>query len=95
LTDLLHGVRRTADASALWDSIAAKASVVLGGGRCRLEAAQTSPDGQYLAACSEVRSKMGRSVQHVGLIYSFSHNEIVGRLALGKRSAKGWTRAEG
>lgn len=91
LTDLLYGMRRTADASDLWDSIAAKASASLGGGRWRLEAAQTSPDGRHLAVCSEVRSLLGRSVQQAGLLYSFSDDQIVGRIALGKRSPTGWT----
>jgi hypothetical protein len=93
LTDLLYGMRRTADASDLWDSIAAKASATLGGGRWRLEAAQTSPDGRHLAVCSEVRSLLGRSVQQAGLLYSFSEDQIVGRIALGKRSPTGWITA--
>ena len=90
LTDLLYGMRRTADASDLWDSIAAKASATLGGGRWRLEAAQTSPDGRHLAVCSEVRSLLGRSIQQAGLLYSFSDDQIVGRITLGKRSPTGW-----
>lgn len=90
LTDLLYGMRRTADASDLWDSIAAKASATLGGGRWRLEAAQTSPDGRHLAVCSEVRSLLGKSVQQAGLLYSFSDDQIVGRITVGKRSPTGW-----
>ena len=93
LTDLLYGMRRTADASDLWETIAAKASTALGGGRCRLEAAQTSPDGRHLAVCSEVRSLFGRSVQQAGLIYSFSDDQIIGRIAVGTRSPRGWTTA--
>jgi hypothetical protein len=93
LRDLLYGFRRTADASDLWESIAAKASVALGGGRCRLEAAQTSPDGRHLAVCSEVRSFLGRSVRQAGLLYSFRDDQIIGRIALGKRSPDGWTNA--
>mgnify|MGYP002399765810 CR=1 FL=1 len=91
LSELLYGMRRTADASDLWESIAAKASAALGGGRCRLEAAQTSPDGRHLAVCSEVRSLRGRSVQQAGLIYSFSDDQIIGRIAIGTRSPNGWT----
>lgn len=93
LTDLLYGMRRTADASDLWEAIAAKASAALGGGRCRLEAAQTSPDGRHLAVCSEVRSFLGRSVHQAGLLYSFGDDQIIGRIALGKRSPTGWTDA--
>jgi hypothetical protein len=90
LSELLYGMRRTADASDLWESIAAKASAALGGGQCRLEAAQTSPDGRHLAVCSEVRSRRGRSVQQAGLIYSFSDDQIIGRIAIGTRSPTGW-----
>ncbi len=93
LTDLLYGMRRTADAADLWEAIAAKASVALGGGRCRLEAAQTSPDGRHLAVCSEVRSFLGKSVHQAGLLYSFGDDQIIGRIALGKRSPTGWTDA--
>jgi SNF2-related domain/Helicase conserved C-terminal domain len=95
LADLLYGMRRTADAFDLWETIAAKASAALGGGRCRLEAAQTSPDGRHLAVCSEVRSLFGRSVQQAGLIYSFSDDQIIGRIAVGTRSPRGWTTAAG
>ena len=90
LSELLYGMRRTADASDLWELIAAKTSAALGGGQCRLEAAQTSPDGRHLAVCSEVRSRRGRSVQQAGLIYSFSDDQIIGRIAIGTRSPTGW-----
>jgi len=90
LLDLLYGVRRTGDASNLWETIAAKGSVALGGGRCRLEAAQTSPDGRHLAVCSEVRGFFGISVHKAGFLYSFDGDQIVGRIALGRRSPTGW-----
>jgi superfamily II DNA or RNA helicase len=46
LGDLLHGVRRTADAPDHWESIAAKTSTALHGNRCRVETARVSPDIQ-------------------------------------------------
>lgn len=93
LSDLLYGVRRSADASDRWEAIAAKASAALGGGRCRLEAAQASPDGRHLAICSEVRTRLGLTVQRAGLLYSVNDNEIVGQIALGTRTPNGWTSA--
>ena len=93
LSDLLLGGRRSSDASDLWDAIAAKASIALGGGRCRLEAAQASPDGRHVAVCSEVRTLLGLTTQQAGLLYSVNNDEIVGRIALGKRTPNGWTDA--
>lgn len=94
LSDLLYGLRRTADGSDLWETIAAKASAALGRGRCRLEAAQTSPDGRHLAVCSEVRTFLGFKVHQAGLLYSVNDDEIVGHIALGKRTPGGWTEAQ-
>jgi hypothetical protein len=93
LSDLLYGLRRSSDGSDLWDTIAAKASAALGGGRCRLEAAQTSPDGRHLAVCSEVRTFLGLKVHQAGLLYSVNDNEIIGHIAVGKRTSSGWTEA--
>jgi hypothetical protein len=59
LGDLLHGVRRTADASDRWEDIAAKTSTALRGSRCRVETARASPDKRHLAICSEVRTLLG------------------------------------
>lgn len=91
LSDLLGGLRRTEDAPNLWATIAAKASAALGGSRCRLEAAQSSPDGQHLAVCSEVRRFLGFKVHQAGMIYSVNDNQIIGHVALGKRTQNGWT----
>jgi hypothetical protein len=95
LSDLLYGLRRTADGSDLWETIAAKASAALGRGRCRLEAAQTSPDGRHLAVCSEVRTFLGLKVHQAGILYSVNDDEIIGHFALGKRTPGGWIEAQG
>lgn len=94
LGDLLHGLRRTADASNRWEGVAAKASAALRK-RCRVETAQVSPDKRHLAICSEVRSLLGLRVQHAGLLYSIEDDSIVGRIAFGRRTGKGWIAAEG
>jgi superfamily II DNA or RNA helicase len=92
LGDLLHGVRRTADAPDRWEDIASKASTALRT-RCRVETAHVSPDKRHLAICSEVRTLLGLRVQQAGLLYSIEDGSIVGRIAMGKRTAKGWVAA--
>ncbi len=93
LGDLLHGVQRTADASDRWDDIASKTSTALRGSRCRVQTAHVSPDKRHLAICSEVRTLLGLRVQQAGLLYCIEDGSIVGRIAMGKRTSKGWVRA--
>jgi hypothetical protein len=95
LGDLLHGVRRTADAPDRWEDIASKASTALRGSRCRIETAHVSPDKRHLAICSEVRTLLGLRVHQAGMLYSIEDGAIVGRIAMGKRTPKGWIRAAG
>lgn len=90
LGDLLHGMRRTTDAADRWDEIASRASSALHGTRCRVETAQLSPDGRHVAICSEIRTLLGLRVHRAGLLYSIEDGSIVGRIARGKRTAKGW-----
>jgi hypothetical protein len=90
LADLLHGVRHNVDAFDRWEEIGSKATNALGSGRCRVEAAYVSPDKRHLAVCSEVRTLLGLRVQQAGLLYSIQDNSIVGRIAMGKRTQKGW-----
>jgi hypothetical protein len=89
LADLVHGVRRTADVPERWEEVASKASALLRS-RCRVETAHVSPDKRYLAICLEVRTLLGLRVQQAGLLYSMEDGAIVGRIAVGKRTAKGW-----
>jgi hypothetical protein len=95
LTDLLQGVRRTADAPDRWEDIAFKASTALRGSRCRVETAHVSPDKRHLAICSEVRTMLGFRVHQAGMLYSIEDAAIVGRIAMGKRTPKGWIGAPG
>jgi hypothetical protein len=90
LWDLLNGMRRTADARDQWDEIASKASTALRGSRCQVETAHESPDGRHLAICSEVRTLLGLRVHQAGLLYSVEDRSIIGRIAMGKRTPKGW-----
>ena len=93
LVDLLHGLRRTADAPDRWEDIAFKASTALRGSRCRVETAHVSPDKRHLAICSEVRTMLGFRVHQAGMLYSVEDGSIVGRIAMGKRTPKGWIEA--
>ena len=95
LGDLLHGVRRTADAADRWEDVAFKASTALRGSRCRVETAHVSPDKRHLAICSEVRTLLGLRVHQAGMLYSMEDGAIVGRIAMGKRTPKGWIGAAG
>jgi hypothetical protein len=95
LGDLLHGVRRTADAPDRWNDIASKTSSALRGSRCRVETAHVSPDKRHLAICSEVRTLLGFRVHQAGLLYSIEEEAIVGRIAIGKRTPSGWIGVRG
>ena len=92
LVELLQGCKRTADEPKLWDHIAAKASDALRS-KCRVETAHFSPDHKHLAVCSEVRSFLGLRVHQAGLVYSIGDEAIVGHIAIGKRTPKGWVDA--
>jgi hypothetical protein len=67
-----------------------KASTALRGSACRVQTAYASPDRRHLAICSEVRTLLGLRVRQAGLLYSIEDGSIVGRIAMGKRTAKGW-----
>ena len=43
LTEMLDGIRRTADERLLWDNVAGRVTAALKGGRCRVESAVLSP----------------------------------------------------
>jgi hypothetical protein len=91
LADLLCGLSRTADQRDLWEVIATKASNALHGRRCKIESARSSVDRRYLAVCCEIRTLLGLRLHYAGLLYSIEDASIIGRIALGKRTPKGWT----
>jgi hypothetical protein len=93
LGDLLHGIRRSADVTDRWPEIASHASAALRGSRCHIEAAHVSPDKRHVAICSQVRTLLGLRVQQAGMLYSMQDGSIVGRIAIGKRTPKGWISA--
>lgn len=91
LVELLVGHQRTADGQEHWAAIAAKVSDALDISRVRVESTKIAADGSHLAVCCEVKKFLGLQVQHVGLVFSTRDQAIVGRIAVGKRSAAGWT----
>ncbi len=88
--ELLNGVRRSSHGEASWQVISLKASGAVKSGKCRIEAAEFSPNGQHLAICAEIKSLLGLRVQHAAMLYSLKRNAIVGRVAIGKRDRAGW-----
>ena len=91
LVELLDGSLHDAEERDTWDGAAARLAEALGGGRCRIKAATQSPTGEHLAISCDVRTLLGLRVSHVGAIYALGRKTIIGRVARGKRSAKGWT----
>jgi len=89
LVNLLDGVQRKADRSELWPRILAHASDSLSG-RCRIEGAQSSPDGYHLAVAVETRNWLGLRPRQAGLLYSIRDDAIVGRIVIGRRETTGW-----
>jgi hypothetical protein len=85
---LLLGTRRTADSGDRWEEIRLKTSNAVSSGRCRIEAAELSPDGKRIAVCAEVKTMLGLRTQHAGMLYSLEQSAILGRIALVKRDAK-------
>jgi hypothetical protein len=91
LVDLLDGIKRTTDQLLLWDEILVKASNLGLKGRSHIESAATSPSGQHLAVCVEIRTLFGLRVYQAGIVYSIGDHSVVGRLVQGRRTAAGWS----
>ncbi|MBF0398326.1 MAG: DEAD/DEAH box helicase [Desulfobacterales bacterium] len=92
LIELLNGIKRTSDAQELWNILATKVASEYGKGRSRVEFAALSPTKNHIAACVEVRTLFGLRVHHLGLVYSIEDQCIVGRIAKGRRTSKGWVK---
>jgi hypothetical protein len=91
LVDLLNGIKRTAEAPEQWDIVTTQVAAAVGRGRCRVEAAQLSPDRRHLAVCAEIRTRFGFRVHQAGLVFSIGDHSVVGRVAQGRRSSAGWS----
>ncbi|MFA5945734.1 MAG: SNF2-related protein [Patescibacteria group bacterium] len=90
LVRLLGGIQRTSEEQESWKEIAEKATLAIGGGNCEVESAQLSPNGQCVAACIQVKTRLGLKTRQVGLLYSKPDKNIVGRVSSGKRQTDGF-----
>jgi len=86
LIELLSGVRRTADRTDLWETIAARIAPQFGRGTCRVEFAVISPDRNHLALSIEVKTLLGLRTRNVGCIYQIGDAAVIGEIVQGKRS---------
>jgi hypothetical protein len=89
LTEMLHGVSDVADRQGEWRTIEEQLAKEFGG-RCRVEAAQVSPDGHLLAFCAEQRTLLGFRIRHIGGLFSLTKRAFLGRIAIGKRTDGRW-----
>lgn len=89
LVELLNHTVLPTDANDAWPRIAERASSVFRG-RYRIEAARLSPDKQHLVVSAEVKTLLGFWVQHIGFVYAISSDQILGQIAVGKRSNGAW-----
>ncbi len=78
------------DQPQLWHLIEQKAVSAMAGGKCRVEAAILSPDGENLAVAMEVRTLLGFRVNHGGFVFNMKDKAVVGRSVRGKRGVDGW-----
>lgn len=90
LVELLDGFLHSADEHPAWDDATTRITTVLRGGRCHIVAAVRSPTGKHLAISCEVRTFLGLRVSYVGAVYALGERTIIGRIARGKRSLRGW-----
>lgn len=89
LAELLDGVKRKTDGQEMWAQLAMLASPLVGGGKCTVEAAVLSEDGQQLIACIHVRTWLIK-VRHAGVFFSVKDRAVVGRVRIGRRDGGAW-----
>ncbi|ESX23530.1 hypothetical protein X767_14600 [Mesorhizobium sp. LSJC264A00] len=73
-----------------WDALTKQLAAAMGGGRCKIIAATLSGTTEILAARAEQRTYLGLKTTHVGVLFDLRQGAIVGRIATGKPTAKGW-----
>lgn len=88
MQELLSGTRRTADRLDQWEEMSAPVSRALKDQKCRIYAAQISPDARRLALCGEVKTLLGLRTRTAGMLLSLDDRAIVGRVVIVKRDVK-------
>jgi hypothetical protein len=91
LADLLDGSKQTADRTDLWELIASRLNTGVKG-KIHTTSATTSPTGKRLAVVADARVFFGIRVTTLGFIYEIGETSIVGAIAKGRHTAKGWER---
>jgi hypothetical protein len=90
LAQLLEGVRHDQDGQEFWEGIVVKASALAGKGKWRILGAVFSPAHKKLAVVTEIRTLLGLKVRYAGFVFDRSSGNVLGRIAVGKRDARGW-----
>ena len=89
LVNLLNGLTRKTDKSETWSGITANVTEILDG-RAEIQASVSSPNGDHLAVCVEIKNWLGLKTRQGGFLYAFRDRAPVGRIVLGKRGGDGW-----
>jgi len=93
LAEMLNAARQAGDRRQDWAAIASLAASRRNG-RFSVESAQQSPAGSKLAVCVEQKTLLGLRTRQLGFLYSVAERAIVGRVTVGKRNNKVWSRAD-
>jgi hypothetical protein len=91
LDELLGGTKQTADRTDLWELIASRLSAAVKG-KIHTTSATISPAGKRLAVVADAKVFFGIRVTAVGFVYDIDQTSVVGAIAKGRRTAKGWER---
>jgi hypothetical protein len=91
LAEILEGSRQTADRTDLWELIASRLNAAVKGNIHTISAA-ISPTGKRLAVVADAKIFFGIRVTAVGFVYDIDQASLVGAIAKGRRTAKGWER---
>jgi superfamily II DNA or RNA helicase len=65
-------------------------SRALEGRKCRIVSGVISPTKSAMAICAEVKSYMGLKTNYVGCVFSPTSRNVIGKVAMGKRTKQGW-----
>ena len=90
LSELLDGMRHGTSHADVWPGVASVLSASMKGVRCTIEAATLSPDGRRIAVRGETKAFLGLRTNRVGAVCSLSDCEVIGRIAIGRATRRGW-----
>jgi superfamily II DNA or RNA helicase len=70
--------------------LTAALSKALDGQKCRMVSGAISPTKTAMAVCAEVKSYLGLKTNYVGCVFFPASRDIIGEVAVGKRTKQGW-----